>query len=215
MLNWIAQNNQPNPQTQPSTWCGLNKELGDKSLSYQSIKIGIFSLWKKWTFLPLRGLPHNQTTLDYFPLENSQGLILSWDWDNQNQAHLGVFVKHRLYEIRKAIIFRNKPNQTAKVELLQRKEKRKEERWKKRGKKEKEKEREGKRKSRKERERETRHNIPKRKGLCFVLFLFWCLSAKIILTPAVSCQSRCWKSNSVKLKSSGFVFSDAKSWCHL
>lgn len=51
-------------------------------------------------------------------------------------------MKHRLYEIRKAIIFRNKPNQTAKVELLQRKEKRKEERWKKRGKKEKEKERE-------------------------------------------------------------------------
>lgn len=55
-------------------------------------------------------------------------------------------MKHRLYEIRKAIIFRNKPNQIAKVELLQRKEKRKEERWKKRGKKEKEKERKEKKK---------------------------------------------------------------------
>ena len=80
-------------------------------------------------------------------------------------------MKHRLYEIRKAIIFRNKPNQTAKVELLQRKEKRKEERWKKGGKKEKEKEREEGKEKEEKREKE-RRDIIFRKEKVSVLFCF-------------------------------------------
>lgn len=156
MPNWRTEKNQSNPQIQLPTWCGLMQE------SSQSIENRYVFPSKKSTLLPLRGYSIIIQLSVISPLENSQGLILSWDWGNLNQARFGVFVKNRLYEIQKAIVFRNKLNEIPKVEWLKGKERRKE-----RGKAER---KEG-RKSRKE--KIDNHIIHSQKRRFLFCFLFW------------------------------------------